>query len=451
MIDDGPLHQLIPKTGEEFIRLPGKGRIDVVTSSNNSRLGQRVTFVPQDESGIWTKSNGMTKVATTQRRGLAGMGGRGEETTNAWDPSEDSIAKRTAESSAKDIFRLHPLAPKGLKYSRKADRRKIHQVVYAGCPHIDLDAIEAEAVELLEEEPAEAERFFGNRVVSGADKAFDVDLYRSLTALDAKGKLDTTGIAEGRLAALGFDGALFWDATGLVATDIVTGKQIVVAWWARPEHLTDDDEWEVPLVELNEAVEFAMDFWKVVRFNGDPPHYREEMAKWAGKYPDQVVAWETNNRKKMGVALRSYATDMRNKLMSHGPRDDSKQAREAHAALIAHHGNAAKRLTDIRDDSDPRKPFLWLIGKEAPKSKRKIDLCMAAVLSWEARREAIKEGALEKDPEYKRYSNVTNPGRAKRVDRSKYKPCKGCKKPIHPSLHEPGAAERGLCVKCRKG
>ena len=34
------------------------------------------------------------------------------------------------------------------------------------------------------------------------------------------------------------------------------------------------------------------------------------------------------------------------------------------------------------------------IRKENPWSTRKIDLCMAAVLSWEARADAIEDGAL---------------------------------------------------------
>lgn len=92
MIDKGPLSEIITHTGEEFIRLPGGGRIDVVTANAQSRLGQRVTFVPQDEVGTWTKHNGMTKVADTQYRGLAGMGGRASLTTNSWDPSEKSVS-----------------------------------------------------------------------------------------------------------------------------------------------------------------------------------------------------------------------------------------------------------------------------------------------------------------------------------------------------------------------
>jgi hypothetical protein len=57
------------------------------------------------------------------------MGGRAEETTNAWDPNENSVAQRTAEAADRtgDIFRWHPLPPKGLSYRNKVERRKIHR------------------------------------------------------------------------------------------------------------------------------------------------------------------------------------------------------------------------------------------------------------------------------------------------------------------------------------
>lgn len=172
MIEQGPLADVIPKTGEEFIRLPGGGRIDTVTSSAQSRLGQRVTFVPQDEVGLWTPTNKMTKVADTQYRGLAGMGGRASLTTNAWDPAEQSVAQTQFESQAKDIYRQFEQPPAALSYRNKRERRRIHQLVYGEAlkengGHVDLDAIEAEAVDLLERDPAQAERFFGNRIVHG--------------------------------------------------------------------------------------------------------------------------------------------------------------------------------------------------------------------------------------------------------------------------------------------
>jgi len=173
MIDHGPLTDLVPKTGEEFIRLPGGGRIDIVTSSAQSRLGQRVTFVPQDEVGLWTPTNKMTKVADTQYRGLAGMGGRASLSTNAWDPAENSVAQQQFESRAKDIYRQFKQPPATLSYRNKRERRQIHQAVYGEAlkqngGHVDLNSIEAEAADLLERDPAQAERFFGNRLVAGA-------------------------------------------------------------------------------------------------------------------------------------------------------------------------------------------------------------------------------------------------------------------------------------------
>ena len=81
------------RVGEEFIRIGSEGRIDVVTSSAQTRLGNPVTFVLQDKTGLWTPTNKMIKVADTQRRGVAGMGGRSMETTNCFDPTEQSQAQ----------------------------------------------------------------------------------------------------------------------------------------------------------------------------------------------------------------------------------------------------------------------------------------------------------------------------------------------------------------------
>lgn len=187
MIELGPLADVIPKTGEEFIRLPGGGRIDTVTSSAQSRLGQRVTFVPQDEVGLWTAQNRMAKVADTQYRGLAGMGGRASLTTNAWDPAEQSVSQQQFESQAKDIYRQFRQPPANLSYRNKVERRRIHRFVYGEAlkehgGHVDLDSIEAEAADMLERDPAQAERFFGNKIVYGAGSWLREGLWESRAA-----------------------------------------------------------------------------------------------------------------------------------------------------------------------------------------------------------------------------------------------------------------------------
>ena len=166
MVRSGPLDEIM-KTGEQFVRLPENGKIEAVTSSAMSRLGNPINFANFDESGIYTVQNKMVRVQQTMQRGLAGMSGRSIEWTNPWDPAENSSAQQTYESKATDIYRFYRKPPSDLSYKNKVERRRIHRYVYEGSPWVDLDAIEAEAAELLETDPAQAERFYGNRIVHG--------------------------------------------------------------------------------------------------------------------------------------------------------------------------------------------------------------------------------------------------------------------------------------------
>ena len=62
------------------------------------------------------------------------------------------------------------------------------------------------------------------------------------------------------------------------------------------------------------------------------------------------------------------------------------------AVLTRHIGNAYRRPLNTLDDEGYR---LWFIQKERSDSPFKIDAAMAAVLSWEARREAVASGAVQ--------------------------------------------------------
>ena len=187
MIHLGPLkHTLKPR--ENFIRIMGNSddpdmdRIDAVTSSALSRLGNPISFALQDETGTYTTSNKMRNVAETQRRGAAGMGGRTMEHTNPWDPAENSVAQATWESQTEDVFKFYRIPPTKLRFMDKRDRRKILEFAYAGSDHVNLDSIEAEAAELMEKDPAQAERFFGLRVVQGAGAWLSDDLWNGAWA-----------------------------------------------------------------------------------------------------------------------------------------------------------------------------------------------------------------------------------------------------------------------------
>jgi hypothetical protein len=177
MIQRGPLADVIPDAGITRTNLPYGGHIEPVTSKARSRLGAPITFAIQDETGTWTKENGGQLLADTQRRGLAGMSGRSIETTNAWNPAEQSVVQVGYESKAVDIYRDFPLSPASWSYTDKRDRRRIHKFAYGDSWWVDLDAIEADAAELLERDSAQAERFYGNRIVVGSGSWIVGDLW----------------------------------------------------------------------------------------------------------------------------------------------------------------------------------------------------------------------------------------------------------------------------------
>ena len=65
-------------------------------------------------------------------------------------------------------------------------------------------------------------------------------------------------------------------------------------------------------------------------------------------------------------------------------------------ALLAEHiGAAHRRAVAVRDEDGEA---LWTVAKERPDSPHKIDAAVAAVLSWEARTDAIAAGAGRDEP-----------------------------------------------------
>lgn len=446
MIELGPLASVIPDTGLGQINLPGGGIIEPVSSNAKTRLGARINYLEIDQPESITKSNGGEDFVDTLLRNLSGMGGRWSATGNAHDPTEGSVQQGWIETPGADVLVDYPDPPSG-SWANKRDRRKILKFAYSGSPWVDIDRIESDCDRLERKgDPGQAERFFGCRIVAGASKAFDLEKYKGLAA--------DLILAPGRVVTGGFDGSLAEDHTGLVVEDVATGFQAVVAWWKRPPEHADNDAWRVPIEEVDEAVDFMFGTWDVWRLHGDPPRYRDDMNRWAGRYgADRVVEWWTSDRKKTAYALREFRAEMREGAMSHGPlritdAPASDEALAAHVALQEHIGNSVKRLTNMRDEDDEDRPFLWLIGKEGPHSAKKIDLAVCGCLARAGAGLARRAGVL----------NVESFGRAQwsggqsakaAVSRDDYLPCKGCSKPIHPRLHAPDAPERGRCMKCR--
>jgi hypothetical protein len=376
MVKMGPLADLFT-VGVKFSRIldVDEGRVDVVTSSAQSRLGAPVTAVFQDEVGIWVKTNGMDKVADTQYRGLAGMGGRAQLSSNAYDPSEQSVLQTEYEADSPDVYKQFVQPPAHLSYRNKEERRKIHRFVYGDVlksngGHVDLDSIEGEAYKLLLRDPAQAERFFGNKIVYGQGAWLKEGLWS-----DAAAKPVRPYPARGTAVCKGFDGSLNNDWTA-ISLETVDGYQFTPVYGPdkRPCYW-NPAEWpggEIPRGEVRTAWDEIHAYFKVERGYYDPEDWESEIDALAlARGPEHVVEWRTNRVAAMYDAIRRFETDLITGAISH---DGCRQT--------------DIQFANCRKVAKPGQKYL--LGK--PNEHQKIDLPMSRILAHEAAADARAEG-----------------------------------------------------------
>lgn len=369
MIEQGPLADWIPDTGDTRINIPGGGLIEPVTASGRARLGQRITCAGQDETHCWLEANGGWKLAETQRRNLSGTGGRAIETTNGWDPSEQSVAQRTAESRVKDVHRDHRMPPRP-SLANKAERRRALRIAYGDSmtakpgspvkPWVNIDRIDAEAVEIAEKDPGQAIRFYWNIPDAGSGSWLDGDKWK------ARAKPRTVPAGTAVVGALDGSDVDDWTAIRLETED---GYQFTPTYgpdkrpciWNPADH-----GGQVPRLEVLAAIDEVMATYQVVRFYIDPPYWETEADELAAKYGDKrVLRWETYRAVQMHAACERLITDV--------VKADS---------TFCHDGDETADL-HVRNTRKAARPAgRYVLKKASP--KQKIDICVTSVICHEA-------------------------------------------------------------------
>lgn len=374
MIHSGPLGEFV-RVREGFIRLPNQGKIVPLSSAARSKLGQPLTGGLGDESGLYTSSNKVLDTWQTMRRGIAAMQGRTIELTNPWDPMENSAAQQAFQSRQKDIFKYYRKPPADLSYGNKRERAKIHRYVYADSPWVDPASIDAEAAELVETDPTQAERFFGNRLVQGLGSFMQEKLWDE--TLDAE-----RVVSAGERVGLGFDGSRSGDWTAL-RLETADGYRFTPTYGPdkRPTFWAPD-EWggRIPRGEVVAAFAEVMATYKVARAYIDPRHWETQADAWALEHgEDVVVLWPTNSIPRMFDGLVRYLEDTAEKLTTHSDDETAKV-----------HALAARKIAKPGDK--------YVLGK--PSEKQKIDILMADILAHEAAADQRAEGWVEAGPTY---------------------------------------------------
>ncbi len=394
MLRYGPLASQVT-VGEEFTRLPNDGMIEIVTSSAMSRLGNPIIFALQDETGTYTDTNKLRKVAETQRRGAAGMGGRSIELTNTWDPSEDSVAQRTQQSKRPDIFKfwrdpdrepsLRNADGMAFKFTVARERRKILNWVYWGAEHIDLDGIEAEALELMEKDPGQAERFYGNREVAG------LGTWCSRESWDLRAMPREVKAGEQIVAA--FDGSDVDDWTGF-RCETRDGYQFTPKFPDGREMIwnpADYPDHQVPRLEVRAGLDHIMATYAVARVYADPPYWESDLDAWAERHGEKVILrWYTRRVVQMHEAAERLLVDVRKK--------DSTFTHDGCETTGQHVANARKSPRGTIRAGDDKHLLRYVLAK--PGDGRKIDMSIPSILAHQAHGDATTAGWPSNEPSY---------------------------------------------------
>lgn len=375
MATRGPIADMGLDLGIQDINLPGGGKIEPRTSSGRARLGARLTFALFDETGLMVESNGGVLLATTMRRNISGMSGRWLETTNAFDPSENSVAQRTQEAHADGVL-IDYRKPRRIP-DLEDDEGMLTELryVYGDSWWVDVERILADARdESVCPSPGDALRFFLNHPTVGTSDAVDA------TRWDACARDDDPLQRRDRVA-LGFDGSRSSDCTSLVASRLRDGRWFHLRTW----NPADYPDGRVPRDEVDQAMRDAFKAYRVAYLFLDPYLWFAEADVWASRWPDRVVQVPTNTPMRMDKVVSRFLSHFRRGFTHDG-----------HPILTSHAKAAAlakgqKRAA--RPEENAAVPHYYLrVSKK--KQGHHIDALIAGMLAEAARGQAIEEGIL---------------------------------------------------------
>lgn len=381
----GPLADDFDIGLERIERLKGgRGRAVSIAGSPSATDGARTTFQLFDE----THHMKLPRQLAAQQTMLANMPKRPAadpwtlETTTAPAPGEGSIAENTMDYAKhviggkvadSSLFFFHRQASDDHDLTTKEGRRAaVIEASGEAAQWRDIDRIVARWDDPTSDKQF-LERVWTNRLVQQSSQAFDVEQWLSLKRKDWP-------VKDGDLITIGFDGSQFHDSTGVVATHVLSGFQWKAGLWERPFGV---EQWHVPSDQVDDCIRGLFKRFSVWRMYADPPKWETNVAAWTGEFgKERVMEWYTNRRRQMSYALRGFVTALTEGSLSH---DGDKDLRR-------HLGNSRKVDIPEMDEQGQR---LWMITKERHDSPHKIDLAMAAVLSWEARTDAVSAGMLK--------------------------------------------------------
>lgn len=384
---------------EQVYALNGERFFQAVTSSPATLEGARGTFVLLNETQHWNKTNAgheMSEVIDRNATKSPDGAARSLRITNAYMPGFDSVAERdrTAyDSILEDGFKIG-LMYDSLEANAKAELTqqeapKVVEVVRGDSIWLDKDRI-VQTILDPRHDASLSRRYWFNQITASEDKWMESFVW--------DGRFEHKEVKAQSMVALGFDGSRSrnnphstTDATAIVACRISDGHIFIPESEAIPkciwEHPKGQKQWQVPAEEVDRTIDKLFMKYNVVSFFADPAKWETWVAQWESKYGKRLKAkatqehpiqwWMTGGRSAQVVKI---IEQFENAVY------DDELTHDGNLVLSRHVKNAYKRPSS----------YGMQISKEHPDSHNKIDAAVAAILAYEARRQALAKGVIKR-------------------------------------------------------
>lgn len=395
-----------------YIKEDGGGEIVPSTSGDASKDGGKESFVASDEEHLM-----VSKKLRSMYRTVARNTGKRREAdpwiggfSTAWQPGEESVIEQTAQTYQEmdyeeavvkhGVLFDHKQGEPPKIFGRNDSLMKALKTAYA--PYKDSWTDFNKIVKLIrdaEDPEAEGFRFYLNIPRAGASTW--------LYPAEIEAVMGDVEPREGEAITVGFDGSESDDHTVLMGCRENGDLFTIGAWAPRPGDLFWRDE-------VNQAVDWTFENFRVVRFYGDPPYWISEMAQWARDHgtPPITEFW-TNQDTKMAVATGALRSAIRRENPAERVVIDPVPLRTSELFFVnnevvqessggltlirAHFQHARTRKVKVKFDDKTEEAFV--VRKERSGSPLKIDAVPSAVLARRARDDALKENEFS-EPEY---------------------------------------------------
>jgi len=394
MLREGPLADLPGlDIGDTRVKLPnGDGWIEPVTASADARLGNPITWLGITEPHLMRQANGSLRLARAMKRGVEAMGGGWMEATNSWDPTEFSVAQRTAaagsvKSGKKRIWLDHrepDLPPVADLTDRRAVRERI-VIKYGDSARskggwvVEDDIVDS--VQSTDTGEAEARRYFLDEITVGQTVAVTPARWEVLHRPGAR-------LQPKDAIAIGFDGSRVRDCTAMIAVRLSDCLWTPLKIW-NPKLLAGK---KIPEGEVDQVLYDAAQAYVVWHVVADPYYWQAALDRWAGRLKKNpagkptVIDFPTVAETRMDEVVEMVDALIRTDELGH----DGDQVLTDHAVATAVLTGKTKpaREDDESLSSDRYKRY----GK---RGLEPIDGFVAGSLGTYGRSLAIAAGALE--------------------------------------------------------